>query len=331
MLDPRERFIQQMELALINKIEEGDINTVINTLIIVADNYEIQDRCTELMVLDDSNDKLIKLYAGCCMVDGKSKSTIGAYIYELGRMSRTLEKPFTEYTPLDIRKYLALKLNAGLKKTTVENCRAYICAFFTWLEMEEYVDKSPCRKIKPIKCDKEQEAPFSDTDIATIRDHIRGTRNRAIMEFLLATGVRAAELCSLERGDIDFTSLAVHIRNGKGGKSRITCMTPVCSKYLTLYLTTRDDNLPYLFITERGRAQLTTEALRVILNKVSQESGIGNMHPHRFRHTFATNCTRSGMKMEEVQLLLGHSSIETTRIYVTTSQEQVRNRYLQTM
>lgn len=329
ILDKREQVLRDIEISLLGKIPEEYIQSVSNSVTLVLDKYEIQDRCTDLVVVDEAtNSYQLKMYLSTCIIEGKRERTVRRYNSEISRFLTTIDKDLKDITTFDVRKYFALMLNRGCTQRTVENTRSCLSPFFTWLYNENVIQQNPMAKVKPIKYHSEQEEAFSSTDVATMRDSIDNVRDRALFEFLLSTGVRVSELCSLELSDVDFQSATVYIRDGKGGKPRKTYISKVALQYLRKYLDTRTDKGTKLFIGKRG--SLSTSGVRVLLKKISKDSGVTNVHPHRFRHTFATNLTEKGMPIQHVQVLLGHSSIETTRVYVSTTEEHIKNSYLHT-
>lgn len=315
-------------MIIIKKIPEEYVQMVSNCMLMALDDYEITPRCTEIAVPDTSNETILKIYASSLLIEGKSKSTIKAYVSELRRYGDFIGKDYTESKSIDLRRYIAFKMGNQVSESACETIRSYICSFYAWLSSEEYIENNVMIKVKPIKFNTIKEDPFSSTEISRMRDSINDIRLRAMFEFLLATGLRANELCNTKIDDVNMQTMTVHVVCGKGNKERITFLDPTAKMYLEKYLSTRKHKSDYLFCNDRGGSQMTTNNVGKQLKKISKDSGVENVHPHRFRHTFASRLANAGMPPQEIQILLGHSSLTTTMIYVTTEEDMIRNSYM---
>jgi integrase/recombinase XerD len=141
------------------------------------------------------------------------------------------------------------------------------------------------------------------------------TRDKAIVLVLLDSGMRASELCALTVGDADLSTGRVTVERGKGGKARHTYLGKAARKALWRYVSrrqTRPDDP--LFVTRGERAMDGDRLLKLIVN-LGKRAGVGNLHPHRFRHTFATQFLRNGGNLLALQRLLGHSNLGMVRRY----------------
>ena len=328
MLDYRNQFLQSVEQILANHI--GDpvtVGAVCDKITIALNEYEITRRCTEIVPLDFINERLIKQYCGCLFVDGKSEKTIYQYRRALNRLSDFLEKPFPDMTTYDIRFYLARQKERGVSERSVENMRANLSAFFQWMTVEGIIEKNPMLKIKPIKYVEEIKKAFSNVEIDKLRSACRNEKERALVEFLLSTGVRVDELCKMDVADVNMAGMTVHVRHGKGGKERVTYISAVALEWLKRYLTNRNgQNLSCLF-SNKNHERIQPCGVRFILREMSKRAAVTNTHPHRFRRTFATGLANRGMDIREIQKLLGHSNINTTLEYVCTNNESVKASY----
>lgn len=325
MSDYRSTFIRDVEAALTSNYSPEDIAIISHTVIKALSNYEITERCTDIALLDDTNERLLRRYRACLMVDGKSKNTIAIYTLVIQKLSDMLQKPFPEIGTYDIRFFLASCQEKGISNRTLENYRAYCSSFFQWLTDDEVIQKNPVLSIKPIKYKDEIRKAFSDVELDALRSNCKNSKTRAMIEFLVSTGVRVTELTLMEIADVDFNTLAVHVRNGKGNKERITYMTSVAAKHLKKYLSTRTDDNPTLFIGQRG--QYSKGGIENVLRTLGKTAEVENVHPHRFRRTFATNLVKRGMEIQEVQKLLGHSDIKTTMVYVENDVSRIQSSY----
>lgn len=328
MSDLRVDFLEHLGSDLINVIDDNKLfNAVMDVITIDLDKYEISERCTELVVSESSNELILKRYCACLLIDGKSKNTIYQYARELKRFYLFVGKNFTDIDTYDIRMYLAVYKQKGLCSRTLSTMRSYLYAFFEWLTNEEIINKNPCSRIKPIKYNRDIKKPFTDVEIDAIRSACKTVRERALIELLLSSGIRRAELCDLRINDINFTDMSIIVRNGKGGKKRMTYMNDLSLTYIKKYLS---EKAPYnendkLFSTKHG--DLTYSGLRYILKKIEEKSGVSNVHPHRFRRTFATSLANRGMDIQEVQQLLGHANINVTMQYVCVDDSRVKTSY----
>ena len=328
MSDYRDQFLQTVQQMLVPIIDDSTLVGVISDKITIALNdYEITERCTELGPLDSINEKLIKRYCACLAVDGKSEKTIYQYRRSITLLSDFLNKPFPEMKTYDIRFYLATEKERGISERSLENTRANLSAFFQWLTMDEVIEKNPMLRIKPIKYDDEIKEAFSDVEIDKLRTACISDKERALIEFLLSTGVRVTELCEMNVTDIDMRNLTVHVRHGKGGKERFSYTTAVAAEWLNRYLLNRQELTSNYLFCNANHERIRSGGIRFILNRIAKRAGVSNVHPHRFRRTFATGLANRGMDTREIQKLLGHSNINTTLEYICTDTEGVKASY----
>jgi len=326
MKDHRMNFIQDIEVKLFGLFSPEQLSLISNAVITSLSDYEISERCTAVACLDDSNTKLLKRYTGCLVVEGKSKNTIYQYNRMIQKLSATINKPFTEMGIYDIRMFLAIEKNNGLSNRSVENIRAYLSAFFQWLTNEDIIDKNPIAKMKSIKYTDEVRKPFSDTEIDALRCACMSLKERALVEMLLSTGVRVNELASMRVTDVDFNTLTVHVVNGKGAKERMTYTNDLAIKYLKKYIKYRGEDGEMLFYN-RNHQPLKAGGVRFILNQIAARANVENVHPHRFRRTFATNLSKRGMNIYDIQKLMGHSNINTTTTYICSDDSTIHASY----
>ena len=324
--DYRMQFVKDVEAKLALHYSPEEIALISNVVVKALEGYELTERCTELALRDDINDKLLKRYQACLIVDGKSQNTVRQYANTIRKLSDVLNRPFTEMGTYDIRYFLAMEQERGISNRTLENTRAYISSFFQWMTDDELIPKNPAAKIKPIKYTEEVREPFSEVELDALRGGCRSTKERALIEMLLSTGVRVSELALMEVKDVNLENLSVHVIHGKGSKERITYTTPVAAKHLIAYLKQRKEDGPALFYN-KDHGPLCAGGIRKALNVIAKRSGVDHVHPHRFRRTFATNLAKRGMDIQEIQRLLGHSNINTTMVYVRTDDSKVQASY----
>ena len=247
--DYRMDFIRNVESALARKYDPDEITQISNIVIKALSEYEIAERCTDLVPQDDINERLIRRYTACLLVDGKSKNTVKQYARTAQKLSDLIRKPFTEIGTYDVRFFLATEKERGLSNSTLETQRSYLSAFFQWMTNDEIIPKNPLAKVKPIKVPKEIRTAFSDVEMDALRSACKTVRERALVEFLVSTGLRVSELTGMKIEDVNFDTLSVHVVNGKGDKERMTYATQVAAKHLISYLRGRKKESEMLFVT----------------------------------------------------------------------------------
>lgn len=327
MADYKRQLVSDVTEALVDKLDPADVEVVSDEMVIALNSYNVTKTGTDLVTYEGINEALLKRYRACLLIAGKSPKTIYAYERTAKKLFEALRKNFVDMTVSDMRYFLAYEKSRGVSNRTLENTRVMVSAFFTWLVDEELINKNPCRTIKPIKYPDEVRLPFSSVEIDALRSACKSKKERAIVEFLLSSGVRVSELCSIMVSDINFDTLAVKVREGKGSKQRIVYINELASKHLVEYLTTRDVAGDHLFYNKK-KQPLNPGGVRHILNILGKRANVTNVHPHRFRRTFATGLANRGMEIQEIGKLLGHARLDTTLTYVYSSEEKIRTSYL---
>ena len=327
MADCKTQLVSDVSTALVNKLPQRDIRTVSDELLIALRDYEVTKATKEIVVYDGANEAILKRYVACLLIEGRSPKTIAAYERTVIKLFEALQKNFADMTVSDLRYFLAYEKSRGVSNRTLENTRARISSFFSWLLDEELIIKNPCRTIAPIKFTKEVKLPFSSIEIDSLRSTCKNKKERAIIEFLLSSGVRVSELCTLRISDINFDTLTVIVREGKGAKQRTVYINDLTCKHLVEYLSSRNVNGDFLFYN-KWKEPMNPGGIRHLLKTLGERANVGNVHPHRFRRTFATNLANRGMDIQEISALLGHENLNTTMTYVHTSADKVRVSYL---
>lgn len=326
-MDERERLYTSIinEIALI--LPKESTEKVGGIVLSQLENYEVSTRVTDVIVRPTLNDNILNTYRGCLIIDGKSEKTIDAYMLTLSKFALYCRKSLLEVGTYDIRLYLAESLKKGNSERTIYVQRATLSAFYSWLTVNGHIESNPCSPIAPTKFKKEIKMAFSDSDITALRDVCKDIRDRAIVEFLLSTGVRVSELVSIDMKDIDMSDKSVHIVHGKGDKERIVYFTDTTAEWLKKYFAEYDITEGAVFVGRRGA--LTKNGIEVLLKKLGDKCGVDDVHPHRFRRTFATLLSRKGCPVVEIQKLLGHSNLNTTMEYIALCDDSTKNAYEQ--
>lgn len=272
-----------------------------------------------------SNDEYLRLFLDAKRIEGCSERTIKYYNVTVVRMLQKIGTPVRKISTEEIRKYLVdyQKIN-DCSKVTVDNVRRNISSFFSWLEEEDYILKSPMRRIHKIKTKQPVKEIISDEAIELLRDHCQCPRDLAMIDLLYSTGIRVGELVNLNISDIDFEAREC-IVFGKGDKERKVYFDAKAKLHLLNYLHKRDDDNPALFVTlDAPHERLKISGVEIRIRTLGRKLNMGKIHPHKFRRTMATRAIDKGMPIEQVQKLLGHSQIDTTMQYAIVNQTNVK-------
>ena len=272
-----------------------------------------------------SNDEYLRLFLDAKRIEGCSERTIKYYSVTVVRMLQKIETPVRKISTEEIRKYLVdyQKIN-DCSKVTVDNVRRNISSFFSWLEEEDYILKSPMRRIHKIKTKQPVKEIISDEAIELLRDHCQCPRDLAMIDLLYSTGIRVGELVNLNISDIDFEAREC-IVFGKGDKERKVYFDAKAKLHLLNYLHKRDDDNPALFVTlDAPHERLKISGVEIRIRTLGRKLNMGKIPPHKFRRTMATRAIDKGMPIEQVQKLLGHSQIDTTMQYAIVNQTNVK-------
>lgn len=259
-------------------------------------------------------------------VEGCSEKTLEYYSSTIEKMLTALGKWVKDITTDDLRGYLAkYQRDNGSSKVTIDNIRRIFSSFFSWLEDEDYIVKSPVRRIHKVKTGKVIKEAFSDENLEVLRDTCDNIRNLALVEMLASTGIRVGELVRLNRTDINFNERSCIVL-GKGESEREVYFDARTKLHLSAYLNSRTDGNPALFVSGKSpHGRLSISGVEKVLRKLGAEAEIVKVHPHRFRRTLATMAIDKGMPIEQVQKLLGHVKIDTTMHYAMVNQSNVKN------
>ena len=271
------------------------------------------------------NGDLLELFLTAKEVEGCSPKTIAYYEATLQHLESWLSKPIAHVSSDDLRKYLSeYELERGSSKVTIDNIRRIFSSFFSWLEDEDYIVKSPVRKIKRVKTAVKTKETLSDEELEALRDSCDSKRDLAMVDLLASTGMRVGELIRLDIDDVDIQGRECVV-TGKGNKQRPVYFDARTKLHLAAYLESRKDGNPALFVSLNGRTQrLSVCTVEKRIKALGERAQVGRVHPHKFRRTLATHAIDKGMPIEQVQRLLGHSKIETTMHYAMVNQSNVK-------
>lgn len=271
------------------------------------------------------NDEYLKMFLAAKRIEGCSERTIQYYEVTIAKMLSKVIIPIRRITTEDMRAYLSdyQKIN-DCSKVTVDNVRRNISSFFSWLEEENYILKSPMRRIHKIKTNQQVKEIVSDEDIERLRDHCFNPRDLAIIDLLYSTGIRVGELVNLNISDVNFETRECIVL-GKGGKERKVYFDAKAKLHLQNYLNKRKDDNPALFVTlDCPHDRVKISGIEIRVRQLGRSLNLNKIHPHKFRRTMATRAIDKGMPIEQVQRLLGHSQIDTTMQYAMVNQNNVK-------
>ncbi|MCR5743294.1 MAG: tyrosine-type recombinase/integrase [Lachnospiraceae bacterium] len=271
------------------------------------------------------NSEYLKMFLASKTVEGCSVRTIQYYRVTVEKMLENMVQPVRKISTEDIRNYLSeyQKIN-NCSKVTIDNVRRNLSSFFSWLEEENYILKSPMRRIHKIKTNHQVKEIINDEDIERLRDKCICKRDLAMIDLLYSTGIRVGELVNLNISDVDFEARECVVF-GKGGKERKVYFDAKAKLHLQSYIASRRDDNPALFATlDAPYDRLKISGVEIRMRSLGRTANLTRIHPHKFRRTMATRAIDKGMPIEQVQKILGHSQIDTTMQYAMVNQTNVK-------
>lgn len=287
--------------------------------------YVIMEKPTSEELQRRENAELLNVFISSKKIEGCSSKTLRYYQSSIEKLMDMLHKEMRNVTTNDIRCYLSeLQSERNLSKVTVDNLRRIFSSFFSWLEDEDYIVKSPVRRIHKVRADSLVKEVLTDENLEALRDGCHEMRDLAMIDLLISTGIRVGELVKINREDIDFQERQCVVF-GKGNKEREVYFNARTKIHLKKYLDQRKDDCPALFVgLNSHHTRLTISGVEVRLRQLGKQLGINKVHPHKFRRTLATMAIDKGMPIEQVQRLLGHVKIDTTLRYAMVNQANVK-------
>lgn len=318
------------------------METVINTVLMEMQSFLKPDQLRRLKAAlkhalepqrNENTQDLLVLFLTAKKVEGCSQKTLRYYEDTLTRALTTLNKPVSQIESGDLRQYLNdYESTRRTSKVTIDNIRRIMSSFFSWLEDEDYIVKSPVRRIHRVKTAQLAKETLSDEELETLRDACESKRDLAVVDLLASTGMRIGELIRLDVADVNLQEREC-IVTGKGNKQRPVYFDARAKLHLAEYLETRVDNNSALFVSLDSKAKrITVGGMELRLRNLGKKAGVSRVHPYKFRRTLATHAIDKGMPIEQVQKLLGHAKIDTTMHYAMVNQNNVKashRRYLE--
>lgn len=314
-------LIVEIEQRMVKILDNRQLQSLHDVLLsCISERYITADLDYQM-----SDDELLATFISAKRVEGCSEKTLHYYSSTITTVTKAINKPIRQVMTDDLRVYLAkYQQEKGVSKVTIDNVRRIMSSFFSWLEDEDHIIKSPVRRIKKVRVSKTVKEIYTDEEIEAMRDNCNAPRDLAIIDLLASTGMRVGELVRLDRDDIDFNNRECIVL-GKGDKERPVYFDARTKVHLQAYLESRTDDNPALFVTlDNPHDRLRISGVESRLHNLGERLNIHRVHPHKFRRTLATRAIDKGMPIEQVQHLLGHQKIDTTLEYAMVNQNNVK-------
>ena len=317
------QFIDDVLSDMLQHLDNQKLEFLKNVLLRRLAGKTIAQKEEEKENLSDT--VVIERFISAKKIEGCSDKSLAYYEKTLITLFTSVGKNYNQITTDDIRAYLtSYHEKREVSKVTIDNIRRILSSFFGWLEEEDYIIKSPARRIHKVKSTLVVKNTYTDEDLETMRDSCESIRDLAIIDILSSTGMRVGELVKLKRSDIDFAERECIVL-GKGDKQRTVYFDARTKIHLLSYLCTRKDEGEALFVSLRKpNKPLQVGGVERLIKKLGMAANIKKAHPHKFRRTLATGAIDKGMPIEQVQHLLGHKRIDTTLMYAMVKQANVK-------
>jgi len=320
-MNMKEQLITEIEREMLKVIDNSQLDYLKKVLNMTFDKYVI----TEGVDKSKDDKDYIELFLSAKRVEGRSEKSLSYYSKTIHKMCDEIGKDVRRITTDDLREYLSgYQSSHNSSKVTIDNIRRILSSFFGWLEDEDYIVKSPVRRIHKVKSGSVVKDTYTDEELELMRDSCEESRDLALIDMLSSTGMRVGEIVLLNRNDIDFKERECKVF-GKGDKERIVYFDARTKMHLSKYLNERKDDNEALFVSLKSpHNRLSIGAIEARLRGIGLNVGIDNVFPHKFRRTLATTAIDKGMPIEQLQRLLGHQRVDTTLMYAMVKQNNVK-------
>ena len=322
----KDKLITKIQAGMAPMLTVAQLEELRRVLTHCLQNVEITEQHAPDVSENAGNGGLLGVFISAKRIEGCSEKSLKYYEATIRNMLGGVNKPVREIGTDDLRGYLAdYQKERGSSKVTIDNMRRIFSSFFGWLEDEDYILKSPVRRIHKIKTEKTIKDTFSDEGVERLRDACKEIRDLALIDLLASTGMRVGELVRLNREDINFHERECAVF-GKGGSERMVYFDARTKIHLLNYFDGRSDGNPALFVSlALPHERMTIGGVETRLREIGRHADLQKVHPHKFRRTLATRAIDRGMPIEQVQCLLGHVKIDTTMHYAMVNQANVKN------
>lgn len=324
-MNVKEKIIQNVIQEMLPYLNNAQLTRLKKVISNNLDSYSLNAKKQDDNLENESNIKLLDLFTAAKRIEGCSEKSLKYYRKAIEKMLIAIEKPIREIITEDLRNYMTrYQEENNTSKLTIDNMRRIFSSFFSWLEDEDYILKSPVRRIHKIKSPTIIKETYTDESLEIMRDSCSCLRDLALIDMLSSTGMRVGELVLLNKEDINFNEREC-IVFGKGNKERIVYFDARTKIHLSNYIESREDNEKALFVSIRKPyKRMTIGGIEARLRNLGKRLNISKVHPHKFRRTLATIAIDKGMPIEQLQKLLGHQRIDTTLQYAMVKQSNVK-------
>ncbi len=318
----KQRIMKEIVQQMLPHLDNAQLQKLQEVLEHSLYNCEISGRVTEA---EDDNQKLIDSFVYAKRIEGCSGKTLKYYRTTIEAMTEAINKGVRHMQTDDLRAYLTeYQEKHGSSRVTIDNIRRILSSFFSWLEDEDHILKSPVRRIHKVKTATNIKETYTDEELEKMRDNCEELRDLAIVDMLASTGMRIGEMVLLNKADINFNERECVVF-GKGDKERVVYFDARTKIHLQNYIDSRIDENSALFVTLRAPyTRITIGGIESRLRELGKNLEIEKVHPHKFRRTLATMAIDKGMPIEQLQQLLGHKRIDTTLQYAMVKQSNVK-------
>lgn len=319
----KQRIMEEIVQQMLPHLDNAQLQKLQEVLERSLYNCEISGKVT---VAEDDSQKLIDSFVYAKRIEGCSEKTLKYYRTTIEAMAEAIDKGVRHMQTDDLRAYLTeYQEKHGSSRVTLDNIRRILSSFFSWLEDEDHILKSPVRRIHKVKTATNIKETYTDEELEKMRDNCEEFRDLAIVDMLASTGMRIGEMVLLNKSDINFNERECVVF-GKGDKERVVYFDARTKIHLQNYIDSRSDENPALFVTLRAPyTRITIGGIESRLRKMGKNLEIEKVHPHKFRRTLATMAIDKGMPIEQLQKLLGHKRIDTTLQYAMVKQSNVKH------
>lgn len=321
-----DEFVNDVLRDMLAYLDNGQAEQLRRVLKHNLSGYDLQRKVDSAIEdADAENARLTGAFLSAKRIEGCSEKSLTYYRKTIETMSETIGKGITHITTNDLRSYLTdYQAERKSSKVTIDNIRRILSSFFSWLEDEDYILKSPVRRIHKVKTAVTIKETYTDEALETMRDHCDSLRDLALIDMLASTGMRVGELVLLNRDDINFEERECVVF-GKGSKERMVYFDARTKIHLQNYLAQRTDSNNALFVSLKAPYErLQIGGVESRLRELGRRLSLPRVHPHKFRRTLATMAIDKGMPVEQLQRLLGHQRIDTTLQYAMVKQSNVK-------
>lgn len=320
-------FINNILSDMTPLITSRQLTSLHTVLLETIKNYSIS--ADEELYVDidykELNNQLLTRFLEAKKLQGLSEKTLEQYESSINYVLDWIKKGVDSITIEDIRNFMDYKLvNDNCSYTTLDNYRRFLNSFYNYCVTNGLLYKNPVLKMESIKQKRKIKQPFSNIEIIYLRENINNLRDKAIFELLLSSGMRIGELTQLDYKDLNMNECSC-IVHGKGDKEREVFFNDLAKVSIQRYLDSRKDNNPALFVSlNKPHNRLTMGGVEIMLRNLGKRAGVNKVHPHRFRRHMATTLLNKGVQIEQIQKLLGHAEIETTKLYIVTDDDEIK-------